>query len=497
LQLQFSKSAIRCLGTALQDIRTAEVTQELRLPDGMPDIGRILTTWGQIQLRSKEWQGSTVQISGGIMTWTLYAPEDGTEPRSVESWIPFQMKWELNQTDREGALRVLPILRFADSRSLSARKIMVRAGVAAQIQGIYSMEEEICSPEELPEDVQLLKRTYPVRLPVESGEKTFLVDEECVLLDQAAGTEKLLGMTLVPEISEKKVLTGRLVFKGMLHVHLVYRDGEGRVHSRNLPLAFSQLTELDRNHSPEAQADIRMAVTNLEADLDQGKLRLKCGLVGQYLVDDRQILELVQDAYSLSRPIRMEESLLRLPVTLEDRKETLTAEQTIMGQHGQAADAVFLPDFPRVQQTGDAARMELSGLFQGLVYDENGALQGVGSRWEGKLALPAHGDCRFQNLVTAPDAQAMNSAEGLVFAAPLSAEMGIGTEQEFPMVTGLELGEEQEPDPTRPSLILQHCGEESLWELAKRYGSTVAAISAANGLNGEPSSDQMLLIPVV
>ena len=497
MQLQFSKSDIRFLGTALQDTRTAEVTQELRLPDGMPDIGRILTTWGQSQLRSKEWQGNTVQITGGVMTWTLYAPEDGTEPRSVENWIPFQMKWELSQADREGILRAMPLLRFADSRSLSSRKMMVRAGIAVQVHGMYPMESAVFTPAELPEDVQILKRTYPVRLPAECGEKTFLLDEEAALPDAATGEEKLLGLMATPEISEKKVLTSRLVFKGILNVHLIYRDAAGRVHSRELPLAFSQLTELDRNHSMDAQADIGMAVTSLEADMNQGKLRLKCGLVAQYLVDDRQMLELIQDAYSPWRKISTEEASLNLPVILEDRTETVTAEQPVMGQHGQPVDAVFLPDFPRMRQTGDAAEMELPGVFQGLVYDENDALQGISNRWEGKLTLPAHENSRIQACVTAGDGQTMNSAEGLIHSAPLSVSMRVGSEQEFPMVAGLELGELEEPDPTRPSLILRNAAGESLWSLAKNNGSTVSAILAANGLDGEPGQKQMLLIPVV
>ena len=64
------------------------------------------------------------------------------------------------------------------------------------------------------------------------------------------------------------------------------------------------------------------------------------------------------------------------------------------------------------------------------------------------------------------------------------------------MVDALELGELQEPDPARPSLILRNAGGETLWELAKNNASTVAAITAANGLSGEPMSEQMLLIPV-
>ena len=79
----------------------------------------------------------------------------------------------------------------------------------------------------------------------------------------------------------------------------------------------------------------------------------------------------------------------------------------------------------------------------------------------------------------------------------LAVGMEIGTDQTFPMITGLELGELQEPDQNRPSLILRSCGADTLWELAKASGSTVAAISAANGLAGEPAPEQMLLIPVI
>ena len=497
MQLQFSKSAVRCLGTALQDVRTAEVTQELRIPEGMPDIGRILTTWGQVQLRSKEWQGSTIQITGGVMTWTLYAPEDGTEPRSVESWIPFQLKWELPQSGQEGQLRVLPLLRFADSRSLSSRKMMVRAGISALVQATQPMEVETFSVGELPEDVQVLKHTYPLRMSVECGEKTFLMDEELTLPDIGVSAEKLVGICVTPEVSEKKVLTNRIVFKGMLNVHVVYRDADGKIHSRNIPVDFSQLTELGGSHGVDAQADIRMAVTSLESDLEQGKLRLKCGLTAQYLVDDRLLLEIVQDAYSPMRQIKVEEEMLAMPVILEERKETMMAEQTVHGQHGQAADAVFLPDFPRIRQTHDQVELEYPGVFQSLVYDENDVLQGINTRWEGKLTLPSHENSRIQTAVSAGDVQPMTSAEGLVLAASLDAAMQVTAEQEFAVVIALEIGEIQEPDPTRPSLILRNCSGETLWELAKDNGSTVTAITSANGLNGEPSVGQLLLIPVI
>ena len=64
------------------------------------------------------------------------------------------------------------------------------------------------------------------------------------------------------------------------------------------------------------------------------------------------------------------------------------------------------------------------------------------------------------------------------------------------MVTGMELGEATSPATDRPSLILRRVGEESLWDMAKLYGSTEDAIRKANGLTDEPVPGQILIIPV-
>ena len=497
MQLQFHKSTIPFLATAVQAVKNAEVTQEVRLSDGMPDIGRVLTTWGQIILRSKQWQGDLVTLSGGVMVWSLYAPEDGTEPRAVESWIPFQLNWDTERVDREGPVLISPLLRFVDSRSVSARKMMLRAGVSALAQGMYQKEAELYAPGELPEDVQILKNSYPLQLPVEAGEKTFLLDEELSMPGMDQGV-KLLSYRVSPEITEKRVLSDKVVMKGNGNLHLVYRDGEGRIHSWDHDLPFSQLAELDSIQDADAQADIRMGVTSLEADLaEPGNLRIKCGMVAQYLIRNRRLVDVVEDAYSPFRPVEPEMETLELPVILEDRREFVTAQQSIPGGNGQIADAVFYPDFPRQRRYDDAVELEVPGLFQTLVYGENGSLQGVNSRWEGSLNLPSGEDT--QTAVTAVSSGRVQTAvgtDGLLLTSPVQMQLQSNSSQGIPMVTGLEVGELEEPDASRPSILLRRADGESLWQIAKQSGSTVSAISSANGLEGEPDESRMLLIPV-
>ena len=69
MELQFEKQEMSFLHQVLRNVKDMELTQEIRLTGDMPDVGRVLAGWGQPVLRSKEWQGSQVGASGGVMVW--------------------------------------------------------------------------------------------------------------------------------------------------------------------------------------------------------------------------------------------------------------------------------------------------------------------------------------------------------------------------------------------------------------------------------------------
>ncbi len=69
------------------------------------------------------------------------------------------------------------LLRGLDARSVSARKILIRGELSALAEAEEPQEIGAYLPENVPEDVQLLRRTYPMLLPKEAGEKAFALDE--------------------------------------------------------------------------------------------------------------------------------------------------------------------------------------------------------------------------------------------------------------------------------------------------------------------------------
>ena len=73
------RKQISCMDTVLQQVQHGEQTLEIRLPEGMPDVGQVLMAWGQPIARSKEWREGSLHFSGGMMVWVLYLPEDGSQ----------------------------------------------------------------------------------------------------------------------------------------------------------------------------------------------------------------------------------------------------------------------------------------------------------------------------------------------------------------------------------------------------------------------------------
>lgn len=497
MELQFKKQLHSCLDTVLDEVRNQERTLEIKLTDSMPDVGRILSAWGQPVLRSKEWRAGEVSASGGMMVWVLYAPEDGTGARCLDGWVPFQFRWDIPEEAPEGSLRISLLPRFVDARSVSARKILVRAGLSAMVQAHSPMEAEIYTPDTVPEGVELLRRTYPVRLPKEAGEKSFLMDEDLTLPPSAPEPEKLVYFSVRPQITDRKVLGNKLVFRGNGNLHVLYISEEGQLHSWDFDLPFSQFAELRDSFSTDSQADVQLCPTTLEAELDdEGHLRLKCGLVGQYLVDDQQMLELTEDAYSPGRELALQSRMITLPAILDSRWENIYGEQTIPAEANIVVDMAFLPEFSRQRRTERGIAMEMPGMVQLLYYAPDGSLQSANARWEGRQELPVDGETAVTVLPQGAAAELIPGSGSMVLKGEVPVQVTTAGGGALPMVTGLELGEALPPDTQRPSLILRRAGETGLWELAKASGSTMEAIRKANGLDSDPAPGRMLLIPV-
>lgn len=495
MQLQFEQQTINCLRQAVRKTGQQEVTQEIRLEDEMPDIGGVIGCWGQVLIRNKQWRGTDMQIAGGVMVWVLYRPEDDSMPQWVNGWIPFQSNFDFPQPEKDGVIRVLPSVSHMDARSTGARKLMVRAQIQLCTEALVQQTQTVFQPPSQPGKVQLLQRTYPVRLSAEAGEKPFVLEEELTLPASCPPVEKILSFSLQPELLDKKVMADKVVFRGSGNLHMVYLGRDGLLRCWDFEIPFSQYTELNRDYEQDTDVDFWMAVTSLE--LEQGvedQLRLKAGLTGQYVLFQKHMLNIVEDAYMPGMTTTLQMHSMQAPALLDSDCIIVPMQQDLDCELVQPADIWVQPSQPVCYREGDAMCAQLQAEVQMLYYDRGGNLHCVQESWQTTHPIACDETCDLQmQLVCTGRPQILSGTNQLKADLRLytSARAGQGMD----MVCIVQCDEK--PAAIRPSLILRTATQEDLWTVAKQCDSTVEAIEQANHLTQPPQLGELLLIPVI
>ena len=241
-----------------------------------------------------------------------------------------------------------------------------------------------------------------------------------------------------------------------------------------------------------------LCVTSLEMDLEpEGTFRLKCGMVSQHMVNAIEPMELLEDCYSVCREVQLEKQLLSVPSWLDHQNKVITLTATMPSDSDSCVDMIFTPSAPAVSKRGSMVNVEIGGTFQGVTLERTG------------IYAPIHDKVSEQfRMETECETVAGIQQQGNASCRPEAGSWRTDTKvlmdlsslctKPIELVSGITAGELESPDPERPSVIIRAKGScESLWDLAKKCGSTVGAIKRMNKLEGEPEDERLLLIPVL
>ena len=495
MEFQFQNKPLRSMRQVAWETKNEEQTLEIRITEDMPPVDKILAAWGQPVIRSKDWNGDQAVVSGGVMAWVLYDAQNGAGPQKVEGWIPFQFKWDLKDSDRDGVFQTQWLLRSIDARLTGAGKLMVRASVSALGEGLEETNYDFYVPGELPKDVQVLKERIDICIPAEAGEKVMQLDEEMVLPPGRGEIDQVLAYQLRPVVTEKKLMSDKFVFRGTAKLQAVYLCTDGRIHSYETDIPISQYTQLEQEYSPEAWLRLIPEVSELELEkTDPTRLRLKGAVVGQYSVWEKQKVEAVTDAYSNRRHVEMQITCVSFPALIADE----TIEQTVCCHVPASVTDAVAYNMWMGQPIVKGGEMEPSAYLEGsgqVLYYEDGNLCAESKMWDDGVALS--GKNRLQPVMYIQGYPVLKAdADGIGLSQDISILAADICDTELKVVSGVTLGDLQKPDPSRPSLVLCSAGDKSLWQLAKECGSTVDLICKANDLEEKPEPNKILVIPV-
>lgn len=487
---------------------TQEETTETIVPDYCPDIARIIETEGKVFLHSRELREGKAEISGTVRVTVLYTPDGEGGIRTLEFAMPFTA--ESDNRAMAGCTYLIADTEpeFLETRMLNPRKVFTHCKLVTRLTGFQRVPLDYCTDVEAENALCVEKRQEQQHaiLLTHIAEKDYTFSEEMNLSPGRDGAAELLTSRAYGTVTEAKIVGSKLIFKGMFNVSLLYRTTEGRCCTTSAELPFSQIMEVE-GASEGAAATLQLQLTGTDFQIDGADDEGRQIAVTLYfhavaLLRAEQELTLLNDLYSTAYDVTYEAA----PLSLTNFCENLTRRQTVREvlEIGVVAESILSLSVTcgavSVSRDGEEVTLRTGASVQALYLDE-GSVPLVAERCidvSCQLELPE--DCRITaRAVCAEEVQGSLGDRGIEVRFPVDFRVEATSRVKKVCISGVKLDMDSAKDLSgAPSLVLRCLGkQETAWDLAKKYNTTIATILSANQLDeeGEIPQEKLLLIP--
>lgn len=503
MELELKRSIVPCYDITLNTTLCQEETQEAIVPDAFPDIAEIIAVTGQICLEDSQITEGQVTASGHVEAVVLYRPDQGKRLEKLSLRLPFHSQPVGDQLPSNQQIFIQPSFCHGEARTLNPRKVLVRIDIMVEITCYGPNSLLLCAGVEEADPQGIAQQIVPQTIhPLSIVQQKHFTFDETLTLQGQGELEELLTLRILPSCSESKLIGNKLIFKGETELQLMYLDPQGNLsHSRH-QLPFSQVMEVeDVGEGASCAVAIVLESYYLNPSYDGGRsVDLTIDLLAQATVREQRHLSLLQDAYSISHQLSIEKAPHSLVVLAEEVVLPLAVRQ------------IFETSFP-IQRVEDswvnAGKITQTQEGQQLTFGCDLTLSLLCTDETSQLQLVEFTQPISHTVDAAPEMGCFCrcSLPGEVFAtvAPGGVEIRLSPQftyslmqsQAMQLVATAKLGEARERSSSSVVLRLPQEGE-SLWDIAKSYGTTTKHILQANQLQEELlPQGQMLLIPSV
>ena len=510
MELELKKEQFACYQALPQLSENREETTETIVPDYLPDIARIVDASGCLFLRSREITDGKAQVSGTIRMTLLYVAEDTQGMKSFEYSLPLEEMIEGRALSSGTDCCLEGRLCSCEVRMLNPRKIFTRVNVELALTPYVPASLSVCSgvKEQEAYKIETLCEKKEITVIRAVREKDFTFADEVMLSGTKEPIRELLRSKCVLRTTDCKEIGNKIVLKGIARLDAVYLDEGGNLASLSGELPFSQI--LDGLSEEEGETTVRASLRLTGAEIHVGgesepdnyrTVSLRLTISAFAAVRETRSVCCVTDLYSTAYELNAKTETVELcdsaaPVL----REQLVREKIETGAEVQnvlAADVIF--SSAGVSDSGASSALRATAHLRVLYLDENAVPLLSERRSEVLLEtdLPLAGQARVQD-VYAGEIAASVGADGVELRFPVTFAVSVVEMPSYPCLQSLQAEECEKKEKNVPSLVLRAMKPgERLWDIAKRYRTTVEAILAANELKEESTtvSGKLLLIP--
>lgn len=496
-----------------------EISAEYNLPDYLPDINRLLKVSAKISEISHFLSGDTLEYDGKLKCSLLYATGDGNL-KNAEFERDFSGNTAVSGTSGDCDIRFDAMIenvacRLQNPRKLTAKiKLRPESAVYCPVIAAPSVVGKLTADEE--RALQTRTHTAVSTVMTKTEAPAVPISEDLELDASLPSIDEIISVEMEPYITELRTSDGKTVYKGEIATDILYRACRGENEDESTPPRFTsfsakipiagEVAAEDAGEHPIAKADVQIEALSFRPQQNAFGENRTAELDFDYTVSLTLFCpaetELTTDMYSTDYESTLEEDSLSYETAILAKSFNFSADgmaaredadfdtvvMTVAGAHidhaeKQGAKLIF---------TGAADVSAILSNGAGVYLTRNFTLPLRAETDAPRTAFPLRilPEARVLAATSRPDGDNIRSnLEILVSYTVLE-------EHTEPRIRQISVYKDR-PARNDRACALTLCYpsvSDTLWDVAKKYSTTVPELMAANSLSAE-STPAVLVIP--
>ena len=485
------------------------IEYDMLLPDYCPDVMKILKCCAEPVFTSNTAENGALTVEGHIQL-SLYYLTEAMQMRCCESRAPFTKTMELKCASENAGISVSGNVEYLNCRAVSPRRVDIRGAATIGAKVVAPKSEELVA-DASGSGIQLRRDTVESVCLVGVGERRFTVREELELAQGKPAVGAIIRKTARALVTDCKVIAGKVILKGDLVLDLFYLSAEDESpQAMQYTLPISQIVDI-AGVEESCVCDARICTVSCEiqpkADLDGETTMLSaevtlCATVRAYR---REEAAAVSDAYSTAAQAEYTQRPVNtMRLVSEVNGEHAYREQMELPQGAERVlDMWCVSAYTgcRVENGEAKLGVKLDLCMFAMDEENNPAYFEKGVELEHTVELRGGEETLYADIAAQAGACAFSvSGAGMEISCPVQMSGMLFAVVKNTVMSELSVDDSKPRQPGAAAALTIYFAQagECVWDIAKRYQTSVAAVMEENAIEQETLPGRAtLLIPMV
>lgn len=516
MNLKIKKEEISSTEVIFSDTNEQSIELDYILPDYYPEIFRILKCITTPQIVSYCIENTKLTYEMSVCIRILYCAENSNAVHTINQKLIYSRKIDIDRTCSAPEVSLIPQISFINCRAVNPRRIDLRGAVSTVISITDTCCKEVISDID-GGNIQMKKNSFTYPANHLKATKQIVVSEKYDVGTSKPPIIDIIRNDATISSIDKKIIADKLILKGEICINMLYtclKDNIDNIEGMQFTLPFSQIIDL-KGIDDRFNCDIKTDIVSCEiipcSDGDGNSKLAECiiNMLINCSAYKTSTAEFVVDEYSTSYTTNSEKADITLEASPYHIDTVCVLKNTINAPENEL-ECIYdawctLKNISVISDINENS-LCINGTIIYMVLAKNTDGSPVLLEKEDSFteSVPAENLSELSkaavNIIPMSCSYTLSSDNIIELKAELRITGHIKNFVIINSITDITVNEDEPIDKNNKyALKIYYTDEnEDLWEIAKKYGTSISAIIEENEIEDDTVSEKgMLLIPIV